>query len=286
MAGEPVALTGQRAAGPGLAARARGRLVAVWGPVGAPGRTTVAAGVADELAGLQVETCSSTPTPTARPWRRRSGILDEASGLARPCDRDGPVMLDLDALARCALALRTEAARAHRGDAPRPVARAACCCRSRSCSGPRAELASRTVVDCGFCLEEDEELSSTPPPRAATRRPWSPSPRPTSCWQSARPTRSGWPGLVRSLPELRERAPQAYGPGGGQPGPKGSRRPPPGAPGPRQPEASCRRTSSPTLCPTTGRARRGAARRATARRPSPSGSRRLALARVAGELAD
>jgi hypothetical protein len=63
----------------------RGRVVAVWGPSGAPGRTTVAVGVADEAARLGSRPCSWTPTSTAGWWRSCSACSTSRRGWpARP----------------------------------------------------------------------------------------------------------------------------------------------------------------------------------------------------------
>ncbi|WP_425956368.1 AAA family ATPase [Xylanimonas sp. McL0601] len=96
-----------------------GRLVAVWGPVGAPGRTTVALELAAELAGL-----AGRPGRRTRRGRHvdapeapgsvllvdadtygsslamRLGLLDDAPGLAAACRAAGQGALDVAALAR------------------------------------------------------------------------------------------------------------------------------------------------------------------------------------------
>ena len=67
---EPVPLPG--AAGP---------VLAVWGPAGAPGRSTIAGGVAAELARRQVRTILVDADPHAASMAQQLGILDEVSGL-------------------------------------------------------------------------------------------------------------------------------------------------------------------------------------------------------------
>ena len=79
-------------AAPPPAARRAGRngsLIAVWGPTGAPGRTTVAIGLADELARLGAATLlvdadvyGATIAPTL-------GLFDESPGLAAACRQAG-----------------------------------------------------------------------------------------------------------------------------------------------------------------------------------------------------
>ena len=60
----------------------RGRVVAVWGPAGAPGRTTVAIGVADEAARLGVSTMLADADPYGGTVAHAVGLLDETAGLA------------------------------------------------------------------------------------------------------------------------------------------------------------------------------------------------------------
>nr|WP_281380976.1 hypothetical protein [Nocardioides panaciterrulae] len=75
---------------PGTAARAGtgpvghvppGRVIAVWGPGGAPGRTTLAAGLAAELARRRLRTVLVDADPYGGAVAQQLGILDEVSGL-------------------------------------------------------------------------------------------------------------------------------------------------------------------------------------------------------------
>lgn len=140
-------------AGPGS-----GRLVAVWGPTGAPGRTTVATSVASALAGAGVPTVLADADTYGGVVAQVLGLLDEAPGLAAAVRQAGSGALDLPGLARAAatvspgLRVLTGISRAERWPELRPAAveRVWELCRS---------LAAVTVVDCGFCLERDEELS-------------------------------------------------------------------------------------------------------------------------------
>ena len=85
-------------------------------------------------------------------------MLDEAPGLAAACRLANNGSLDLHSLAGVALELRptlrvlTGIARADRWLEVRPSALRAVLDLARS-------LAPFTVVDCGFCLEQDEELA-------------------------------------------------------------------------------------------------------------------------------
>ena len=58
-----------------------GRVIAVWGPGGAPGRTTLAAGLAAELARRRVRTLLVDADPYGGAVAQQLGVLDEVSGL-------------------------------------------------------------------------------------------------------------------------------------------------------------------------------------------------------------
>lgn len=60
---------------------AAGRVLAVWGPAGAPGRTTVAIGLAAEIARRQRRTVLVDADPYGGAVAQQLGILDEVSGL-------------------------------------------------------------------------------------------------------------------------------------------------------------------------------------------------------------
>jgi MinD-like ATPase involved in chromosome partitioning or flagellar assembly len=135
-----------------------GRMIAVWGPTGAPGRTTVAIGVAAELAAagsgvvlVDADVYGGTIAPAL-------GILDDGAGFASACRLANTGRLDAVALAGLArgigvgLRVLTGLARADRWDEVRPSAAAAVLALART-------IAPYVVIDCGFCLEEDEELS-------------------------------------------------------------------------------------------------------------------------------
>jgi MinD-like ATPase involved in chromosome partitioning or flagellar assembly len=135
-----------------------GRLVAVWGPTGAPGRTTVAVGIAGELALAGVPTLLADADTYGGSVAQVLGFLDEAPGLAAAARLANLGQLDLAALARVAptaaphLRVLTGISRAERWTELRPAALEAVWSLARS-------LAAFTVVDCGFSLEQDEELS-------------------------------------------------------------------------------------------------------------------------------
>jgi Mrp family chromosome partitioning ATPase len=136
----------------------RGRVVAVWGPTGAPGRTTVAVGIADEAARLGVSSMLVDADVYGGVIAQVLGLLDESPGLAGAARLAATGQLDPAALIRLAWAVRphlrvlTGLARADRWPELRPRAVTAVLEEAR-------RLAEVTVVDCGFSLEDDEELS-------------------------------------------------------------------------------------------------------------------------------
>lgn len=135
-----------------------GHVVAVWGPAGAPGRSTVAVGLADETARLGVPTLLIDADTYGGCVGQMLGLLDEAPGIAAAARLDNQGNLDTAALASLARALSptlrvlTGITRADRWPELRPESVRGVLQRARS-------LAPLTIVDCGFCLEDDEELS-------------------------------------------------------------------------------------------------------------------------------
>ena len=135
-----------------------GRVVAVWGPTGAPGRTTVAVGLADEAARLGVSTLLVDADVYGGVVAQLLGLLDESPGLAGAARHAATGSLDDAALVRLCWAVRphlrvlTGLARADRWPELRPRAVAAVLDEAR-------RLADLVVVDCSFSLEDDEELS-------------------------------------------------------------------------------------------------------------------------------
>ena len=82
-AGEEPADTVVRGGGPvdEPASAAGGSVIAVWGPAGAPGRTTLATGLACELSQRRVRTVLVDADPYGGAVAQQLGILDEVSGL-------------------------------------------------------------------------------------------------------------------------------------------------------------------------------------------------------------
>jgi MinD-like ATPase involved in chromosome partitioning or flagellar assembly len=135
-----------------------GSVLAVWGPTGAPGRTTLAVTLADEIARLGASVLLVDADPYGGTIAAMLGLLDESPGLAAACRQASVRRLDAAALAALCwqlgpqLRVLTGIPLASRWPELRP-------------SGIRAVLAAArnlvdyVVIDCGFCLETDEELS-------------------------------------------------------------------------------------------------------------------------------
>lgn len=135
-----------------------GRIVAVWGPTGAPGRTTIAVNLAAELAGLGVPTLLVDLDTYGGSVAQSLSMLDEAPGIAAAARAADQGTLDLPALAAISpealpgLRVLTGIPRADRWSELRAAAL------DRVLEVSRL-LAPVVIVDCGFGLEDDEELS-------------------------------------------------------------------------------------------------------------------------------
>jgi MinD-like ATPase involved in chromosome partitioning or flagellar assembly len=159
------ALAGVPAATPSTGAERaleRGRVLAVWGPAGSPGRTTLAINIAAEIAAAgysvalaDVDTHSGSIAPAL-------GLLDEAPGFAAACRLAGADSLTQPELERIgqrylsshgSFWVLTGIGRPSRWpelSADRVVAAV------RQCR----DWVDYTVLDTGFSLENDEEISS------------------------------------------------------------------------------------------------------------------------------
>ncbi|MCB5273842.1 Iron-sulfur cluster carrier protein [Arthrobacter sp. SO5] len=195
--------------GPQLAGT--GQIIAVWGPAGSPGRTLLAANIAGELAAegksvLLVDADSYGASVAAL-----LGLLDEAAGLAQACRLADQGLLDGEALLRIAtpVATRSGTFRVLTG-----ITRAERWTELRAAALSRVlELARQaadvTVIDTGFCLESDEELSfDTMAPRrnAATLRSLELA---DTVFAVGAADSIGVPRLVRGLAELHAAVPEA-----------------------------------------------------------------------------
>lgn len=141
--------------------RAAGTIVAVWGPAGAPGRTTVAVNFAAEAAAdgrtvllVDADTYGSSVAASL-------GLLDESAGVAQACRLADQGLLDRQSLLRSTLSVAlkgqrllvlTGITRSDRWIELRPTALGLVLEQAR-------RVADLIVIDCGFSLEADEELS-------------------------------------------------------------------------------------------------------------------------------
>lgn len=135
-----------------------GMVIAVWGPAGAPGRTTVAINLASELARLGQPTVLVDADTYGGCVAQALSLLDEAPGLAAATRSADQGSLDLAVLARLApevcagLRVLTGLPKAERWPEIRAAALEHVLTLTR-------QLGRFTVIDCGFSLEDDEELS-------------------------------------------------------------------------------------------------------------------------------
>jgi Mrp family chromosome partitioning ATPase len=195
----------------GSAEPATGRIIAVWGPAGAPGRTLVAANIAAEMAAQGKSVLLVDADSYGASVAAVLGLLDEAAGLAQACRLADQGVLDGPALIGIAAPVATRAGsfrvltgitRAERWTELRAAALSLVYERAR-------EVAEVTVVDTGFCLETDEELSfdsMAPRRNAATLRSLQLA---DTVYAVGAADPVGVPRLVRGLAELEAAVPQA-----------------------------------------------------------------------------
>ncbi|HWC34921.1 MAG TPA: hypothetical protein VG650_08840 [Mycobacteriales bacterium] len=134
-----------------------GSVIAVWGPVGAPGRSVVAVNLAGELAELGHSTLCVDLDTYGASLAQLVGLLDDGSGVAAACRAANSGALEIATLRRLAVEVRprlrmlTGISAPHRWPELRPA--------SLDVVLDQAKRAFRyVVIDVGFCLEEDEEL--------------------------------------------------------------------------------------------------------------------------------
>ncbi|AOT05171.1 AAA family ATPase [Arthrobacter sp. U41] len=195
----------------GIERSGTGQIIAVWGPAGSPGRTMLAANMAAELAAegksvLLVDADSYGASVAAM-----LGLLDESAGLAQACRLADQGLLDPEALLRIAAPVATKTGtfhvltgitRADRWTELRAAALSLVLARAR-------QTVEVTVIDTGFCLESDEELSfDTMAPRrnAATLRSLELA---DTVFAVGAADSIGVPRLVRGLAELESAVPSA-----------------------------------------------------------------------------
>lgn len=182
--------------------RPLGRVLTVWGPTGAPGRTMVAVTLAAEAAHRGTETLLVDADTYGAAVAQVLGLLDESPGLLAATRAANAGQLDEDSLARFArqvapgLRVLTGSPRPDRWSEVRASSLEVVLEAARS-------LAELTIVDVGFCLEQDEELvydTAAPRRNAATLAALSAADIVLAVG-SADPV--GLQRLLRSLPEAR-----------------------------------------------------------------------------------
>jgi MinD-like ATPase involved in chromosome partitioning or flagellar assembly len=148
---------------------ARALVTAVWGPTGAPGRTTVAVTLAAHLASRGVRTLLVDLDTWGASVAQLLALIDEAPGVAAAARASEQGTLDLASLSRVApevtpgLRVLTGIPTPHRWPELRAAAVEDVLEQARG-------LVDHVVVDCGFAIEDDEELSydTAAPRRNAT----------------------------------------------------------------------------------------------------------------------
>jgi MinD-like ATPase involved in chromosome partitioning or flagellar assembly len=188
-----------------------GRIIAVWGPTGAPGRTLVAVNIAAELSAEGKSVILVDADSYGASVAASLGLLDESAGLAQSCRLADQGLLDAESLKRIAAPVFTKAGsfrvltgitRADRWTELRAAALS-------SVLEYAKEIADVVVVDAGFCLEADEELSfdsMAPRRNAATLRSIELA---DTVYAVGAADAIGVPRLVRGLAELERAVPQA-----------------------------------------------------------------------------
>ena len=147
---------------PAARAPARGRVTAVWGPAGAPGRTSTAIALAAELAATGARVALVDADTYGAAIAPSLGLFDEAPGLAAVCRLAAAGSLDaveFDRIAqhhrgaRGSIAVLTGIGRPARWPelSTDRVTRVLEQCRG---------WVDHTIVDTGFSLEADEEIAS------------------------------------------------------------------------------------------------------------------------------
>ncbi len=146
--------------GPG-GGRADGSVIAVWGPAGAPGRTMLAVNFAAEAAAAGKTVLLIDADTYGSSVAAHLGVLDESAGVAQACRLADQGLLDAESLIRSTLSVSlkgerllvlTGITRSDRWIELRPTALGLVVEQAR-------KAVDLIVIDCGFSLEADEELS-------------------------------------------------------------------------------------------------------------------------------
>lgn len=189
----------------------QGRVIAVWGPAGGPGRTTLALNLAAEAAAagsavILVDADTYAPSVAAA-----LGLTEESAGLAQGCRLAEQGLLDQASLEASTVQVQirnsrmgvlTGITRSDRWLEIRGTALSRVLAEARS-------IADIIVIDCGFSVEADEELSfdTMAPRRNAATLAALEAADTVYAVGSADPV--GVPRLVRALAELEAAVPSA-----------------------------------------------------------------------------
>ncbi|WP_210502713.1 AAA family ATPase [Nocardioides xinjiangensis] len=182
--------------------RDRGRVVVVWGPAGAPGRTTVAANLAWEVARREAAVVLADLDPYGGTVAQQLGILDEVSGLLSASRLAAAGQLDERFASVCRgvgphLAVVTGLPRADRWREVRPAQV------DQLLQSARGQ--GHVVVDTGFALEDEAGSDFARPARDALTLAALEQADEVVAVGSADPV--GLTRLARGLVDLRERTP-------------------------------------------------------------------------------
>lgn len=135
-----------------------GRVVAIWGPGGAPGRSTVAMGLADRICAGGRSVMLVDADAYGGVLASAFGLMDESAGLAGACRLASTGRLEPESLTELCwrvgdrLTLLTGISRADRWPELRPST-------IRTVLSCAAALVDVVVVDCAAILETDEEIT-------------------------------------------------------------------------------------------------------------------------------
>lgn len=138
--------------------RTQGKVIAVWGPTGAPGRSVLTLGLAAAAAARGISTMVVDADVYGGSQAQLLGLLDESSGLLAAARAANRGRLDCDQLAAHArsvsptLRVLSGLPRSDRWVELSPVL-------LRRILETARSLCSLTIMDCGFNVELDEEIS-------------------------------------------------------------------------------------------------------------------------------
>ena len=191
------------------ARRGTGRVVAVWGPAGAPGRTSVAVAIADEASRAGVDVLLVDADTWAPSVSVVLGLVDDGAGLASACRRALGGGLDVDRRwPRCR-------ARCVQGSSCCPGCRArvggtrCAAWRSPTCSASRGRSPTSWSSTAASRSRPTRSSCSTPRRRGATPPRSRRSSAPTSSSPWAAPIPVGLVRLVSGLSDLADVVPGA-----------------------------------------------------------------------------